>query len=242
MDSNYKAYDHVASASRIKEYLTGTQGSYEEVKELPDRDELTFSNGFYAYCSAIFVDIRGSSQLPSQYKRPRLARIYRAYLSELVAIFNGDANAREINIAGDAAWAVINTPLKSDINSVFSLGARANSMAKVLNYEMAKASYGHPIKIGVGMSYGRALMIKAGYNGSGINDVVYMGDVVNEAAKLANYGNSRPGVPALVASSLFQSNLNEHNQGLLQYDSDRQCYTGNVINTAMEEWFEKNCT
>ncbi|WP_078959243.1 hypothetical protein OHA91_31555 [Streptomyces erythrochromogenes] len=241
MDSNYKPYDHVASARRIRDYLTGTQGSYEEVNALPDRDKLTFSNGFYANCSAIFVDIRGSSQLPDHYKRPRLARIYRAYLSELVAIFNGEPNTREINIAGDATWAVINTPLKSDIDDVFSLGARANSMAQILNYEMKKASYEHPIKVGIGMSWGRALMIKAGYNGSGINDVVYMGDVVNEAAKLANYGNSQWGVPAVVTSTDFHGNLNEHNRGLLAYDSTRKCYTGSVISKAMEAWIDENC-
>ncbi|THA71810.1 adenylate/guanylate cyclase domain-containing protein [Streptomyces sp. A0958] len=242
MDSNYRAYNHVDSTRRIKEYLTGTTQSFEEVGTLPDREKLTFSNGFYAYCSAIFVDIRDSSKLPNHYKRPRLARIYRAYLSELVAIFNGDPNAREINIAGDAAWAVINTPFTRDIDSVFSLGYTANSMAKVLNHEMKKASYEHPIKIGIGMSYGRALMIKAGYNGSKINDVVYMGDVVNEAAKLANYGNSNWNVPTLVTSEVFHSNLNEHNQGLLKYDYSRRCYTGEVISTEMQEWFDENCT
>lgn len=241
MDSNYKPYDHVASARRIRDYLTGTQASYEEVNALPDRDKLTFSNGFYANCSAIFVDIRGSSQLPDHYKRPRLARIYRAYLSELVAIFNGEPNTREINIAGDATWAVINTPLKSDIDDVFSLGARANSMAQILNYEMKKASYEHPIKVGIGMSWGRALMVKAGHNGSGINDVVYMGDVVNEAAKLANYGNSQWGVPAVVTSTDFHGNLNEHNRGLLTYDSTRKCYTGSVISKAMDAWIDENC-
>jgi class 3 adenylate cyclase len=240
LDSNYKPYDHIASAQRIKDYLTGAQG-FEEMNSLPDRDKLTFSNGFYANCSAIFVDIRKSSELPAHYKRPRLARIYRAYLSELVAIFNGDPNTREINIAGDATWAVINTPYKRDVDEVFALGAKANSMAKVLNYEMKKASYGHPVQVGVGMSWGRALMIKAGYSGSGINDVVYMGDVVNEAAKLANYGNSSPHVPAIVTSSNFYGNLNEHNRGLLTYDYSRKCYTGSVINTAMEEWFKGNC-
>ncbi|MFE9310359.1 adenylate/guanylate cyclase domain-containing protein [Streptomyces sp. NPDC007920] len=241
MDSNYKPYNHAESARRIKEYLTGPKQDFDEVDALPDRDKLTFSNGFYAYCSAIFVDIRDSSKLPVHYKRPRLARIYRAYLSELVAIFNGDPNAREINIAGDAAWAVINTPYMRDINAVFALGYMANSMAKVLNYEMEKASYSHPIKIGIGMSYGRALMIKAGYSGSGINDVVYMGDVVNEAAKLANYGNSNWNVPALVTSEVFYNNLNDHNQELLRYDHSRKCYTGEVISTSMQEWFDENC-
>jgi pycsar effector protein len=174
--------------------------------------------------------------------RPRLARIYRAYLSELVAIFNGSSLTREVNIAGDAAWAVVNTPSKPNIDTVFAMGYRANSMAKLMNYYMQKADYGLPIKIGVGMSYGRALMIKAGYNGSGINDVVYMGDVVNEAAKLANYGNSQSHIPPLVASEVFRYNLNEKNQGFCNYDHVRGCYTANVVDTAMEEWYQANCT
>jgi hypothetical protein len=37
-------------------------------------------------------------------------------------------------------------------------------------------------------------MIKACYSGSGINDVVYMGEVVNRAAKLASQG----GKPAFI--------------------------------------------
>ncbi|WNI23591.1 adenylate/guanylate cyclase domain-containing protein [Streptomyces sp. ITFR-16] len=240
MDSNYKPYSHTASAARIREYLTGSQ-SFEEADSLPDRSKLTFSNGFYANCSAIFVDIRESSQLPKHYKRPRLARIYRAYLSELVAIFNSDVNTREVNIAGDATWAVVNTPYTRDIDGVFSMAAQANSMAKILNYEMQRAQYATPIKVGIGMSWGRALMIKAGYNGSGINDVVYMGDVVNHAAKLANHGNSSWNVPALVTSSAFYENLNDHNKKLLNYDYGRQCYTGDVISSAMDEWFNENC-
>jgi len=241
MDSNHKPYDHVASASRIKEYLTGSTGSYEETDSLPDRDKLTFSNGFYSYCSAIFVDIRGSSQLPVLYKRPRLARIYRAYLSELVAIFNGEPYTREVNIAGDAAWAVVNTPRTSDIDDVFKLGYTANSMIKVMNYHMAKASFVSSIRVGIGMSYGRALMIKAGHAGSTINDVVYMGDVVNAAAKLANYGSSQSHIPALVTSEVFYNNLNDQNKSMLRFDYARKCYVGDVVNSAMDEWYQQNC-
>lgn len=62
MDSNYKAYDHDASFGRLDSILDQSDLSYEEVNSLPDRDKLTFSNGFYANCSALFVDIRGSSR------------------------------------------------------------------------------------------------------------------------------------------------------------------------------------
>jgi class 3 adenylate cyclase len=188
MDSNYKWYNHVASAERIDAILAQPQGNYEEVDSLPDREKLSYTNGFYANCSALFVDIRGSSALPAKYKRPALAKLYRAYISEMVAIFNSSSLAREINIVGDGVWAVFNTPLKSNIDDVFTVAATANSMMRILNHKLRKSGY-ESVNVGFGMAWGRALMVKAGYSGSGISDVVYMGDVVNRAAKLAAKGS-----------------------------------------------------
>lgn len=242
MDSNFKTYSYLSSFARLDDILTQSQSNYEEVKELPDRDRLTYSNGFYAYCSALFVDIRDSSKLPDVYRRPALAKLYRAYISEMVAIMNGDERAREINIVGDGVWGVFNTPLKQHIDGLFSTAARANSLVKVLNYKLDKAGYSTPIKVGIGMAYGRALMIKAGYSGSGIADVVYMGDVVNAAAKLAAQGSNGFGVPPMMIDDLFASNLNESNTKLVTKDWARGCYTANVVNTAMNDWYEENCT
>ena len=92
------------------------------------------------------------------------------------------------------------------------------------------------------MSWGRALMIKAGYAGSGLNEVIYMGDVVNLAARLASYGNKTWMDRTLMVSSVFHHNLNDHNKGLLSWSSSRSCYEGNVINTAMNDWYKANCT
>jgi class 3 adenylate cyclase len=241
VDSNYKAYDHLASVARIDGILAQPQGNYEEVKSLPDRDKLTFTNGFYAYCSALFIDIRDSSKLPDLYERPVLAKLYRAFISEIVAVMNGNTNAREINIVGDCVWGVFNTPKMSDIDDVFRTAYTANSLIQVLNYKLDKNGYKTGIRCGLGMSYGRALMIKAGYNGSGINDVVYMGDVVNRAAKLASQG-SKNFKPPFMVDDVFRGNLKEHNQGLLTWDSGLGCYTGNVVNTTMEDWYHANCT
>jgi hypothetical protein len=52
-------------------------------------------------------------------RRPTLARLYRSYISELVAIMNSDPDCREVSIVGDAVWCVVNTPNKSDIKDVF---------------------------------------------------------------------------------------------------------------------------
>ncbi|MBK6871326.1 MAG: adenylate/guanylate cyclase domain-containing protein [Kineosporiaceae bacterium] len=243
MDSNYKPYDHIASFARLDSILAQSQSSYEEVDALPDRDRLTYANGFYAYCSALFVDIRDSSKLPSKYQRPALAKLYRAYISEMVAILNGTRLAREVNIVGDGVWAVLNTPARSNIDEVFAVAARVNTLVEVLNYKLRKAGYTDPIRVGIGMAYGRALMIKAGYNGSGLADVVYMGDVVNAAAKLAAQGSKGlfPSPPIMIDDT-FAGNLDKDNVRLVKKDWSLGCYVANVIDPKMHDWYEEHCT
>jgi class 3 adenylate cyclase len=243
VDSNFKLYDHLASFARIDAILNAPTGTYEETDKLPDRDKLTFANGFYANCTAMFVDIRESSKLPGRYKRPTLARLYRAYISEVVAVMNADPNCREINIVGDGVWCVINTPKKSDIDAAFTTACRINVLIDVLNCKLQKRNI-DPIRIGIGLDWGRALMIKAGYSGSGINDVVYMGEVVNSAAHLAALGGKPAGLMyrnPIIMSSVFVHNLNEHNTSLVHWDSQINAYTSNAYITVMQEWLTANC-
>lgn len=120
MDGNFAFYDYVASAKRIDDILNQPSRQFEEADSLPDRDRLTFTNSFYGWCSAIFVDIRDSSGLTAKHNRPTLAKIYRVFISEMVAVLNGADQVREVNIVGDCVWAVYNTTKKTDINTVFS--------------------------------------------------------------------------------------------------------------------------
>ena len=237
MDGNYKAYDFDASLRRIDEILGQPIGQFEEVDALPDRDRLTFTNGFYAqFCTSLFVDLRDSTKLPNDYTRPRLAKIYRAFISEMIAILNSTRQVREVNVVGDCVWAVYSSRLKTDNDDIFGCAFQANSLMDVLNIKLKKAGFATPIRAGVGIADGRALMIKAGYSGSGINDVVYMGDIVNEASGLAGKAARASRTPPIFANESFYSSLNEHNQGLLQRDYSAGCYTGTVISIRMNDW------
>ncbi len=240
MDGNYRSYSYSGSSDRIKTILDQPAGTFTEVDDLPDRDKLTFTNGFYGMCSAIFIDIRDSSGLTSKHKRPTLAKIYRAFISEMVAVLNSDPYVREVNIVGDCVWAVYNTPSTRDINDVFSVASRANTLLKLLNHHYAKKGM-DPLKIGIGIDYGRVLMIKAGFSGSGINDVIYMGDVVNRAAHLAHEAGRGWYTDPIYIGGVFHQNLNDHNQKLLtsKYVTNLgTVYTGNVIENEMNEWVE----
>lgn len=241
MESSYKFYDYEKSFDRMKEILNASDLNFSEVDEIPNRDKLTFTNGFYIKkCSALFADIRRSSELPTKYQRPTLARIYRSYVSEVIAVLSGSIDCKEIVIAGDCVSGIFNTQYKSQVDSVFSTAAQINSMIKVLNYRLLKRDI-EPIAVGIGMSFGRALMVKAGYRGSGINDVVWMGEVVNDACKLGNFGRASYGDEPLMVSADFRGNLNEKHQELLSWNSNRGCYHGNVINLAMDKWYDDNC-
>ncbi len=234
----YKVED---SASRMDDILDANDNNYCDKDSIPARSDLTFKNGYYVDVTAIFIDIVGSSDMTDEHKRPTLAKMYRSFLSECVAIINAEEACKEININGDCVWGVFDTPYKSDIDNVISASARLNSMIKILNYKLRKKKYSE-ISVGIGIDYGRALMVKAGYSGSGLNDIIWMGDVVNSACHLCNKAG-RNGREVIIISSVVYNNLNEHNQGLFTSYSDGYStkYEGNIINTSMDEWYKENC-
>ncbi len=242
MESSFCTYAHVASDERIREILDSAE-SFEESNEIPGRDKLTYSNGYYVNCTALFIDIRDSSGLAAKHTRPVLGKIYRAYLSECVAVMNGDSNCREVFINGDCVSGIFNTPYKPNIDDVFSTAARLNSVTKILNWRLERKGYA-AVECGIGIAYGRALMLKAGYKGSGINDVIWMGDVVNEASNLCHDGNRGENEVLQVSTTVF-NNLNDHNKGLLSplyksiFQPGPDQYQGNVINLAMEEYLDE---
>lgn len=229
----------MASSDRIKDILNQPAGTFEEVDGLPDRDRLTYSNGSYGNCSAIYVDIRDSSGLTEKYQRPTLAKIYRAFISEMVAVLNSSRHVREVNIVGDCVWGVYKTTSIDYIDEVFALAYQANTLVKLLNHHYAKTDIDQ-LRVGIGIDYGRVLMIKAGFSGSGINDVVYMGDVVNSAAHLANEAG-RNGRDPIFVGSVFEQNLNDHLRSFLtqqRFSSIGQVHTGDLVQDDMNEWIE----
>ena len=241
MKANYKFYDFKESLDRMKEILSSSDSQFEEKDSIPSSDSLTFTNGFYVNCSALACDIRESSELAKKYNRPKLSKLLKTFISEMVAVMNGSTNCKEVLIEGDCVWAIYDTPYLTDINEVFSIAAKVNSAVKFLNYQLKKYQF-EEVNVGIGISYGRSLMIKAGYKGSGINELVWLGNVVNDAhyfcslgSKLTGWQRNKP----IYVSSVFYSNLNDHNKGLLAYDSSTTSYYGNVVNTEMDEYLQK---
>ncbi len=240
MESKYTySYDVSKSAERIRAIINENDSSFEEVDDIPERSKLTFTNGFYVDVCAIFIDIRESSALTSEHRRPKLAKLYRSYISEIVALLNSYIDCKEINIVGDCVSGIFNGKTKAHLQNVVNAAAQINSLVKIMNYYFRKNDIVE-ISIGIGITCGRALMIKAGYSGSTINDVVWMGDVVNSASNLCNKANKLFTKPILI-DDLIYTNQTDDDKKLFTYNSTNKCYEADLINMAMDKWYADNC-
>lgn len=186
----------------------------------------------------MFIDICDSSELTKFQKRPVLAKIYRSFVSEMVALLNSPASCREVSINGDCVWSVYDTPSQNDINAIFDLSAMACSLVDILNYKLSKKNY-KTYDVGIGLDYGRALMIQAGYSGSKINDVLWMGDVVNSACHLCSSANQTSLDKRVFLTKNIYVNLSDNNQKLCTWNGVQGVYQAGIINIPMNNWLQQ---
>lgn len=239
--TNRIEYNATNSANRMDNILNTSNDNFSDRCYIPSRGDLTYTNGYYVNVSALFIDIVGSSDMTNAHYRPTLAKIYRCFISECTAIMNDAALGdlcKEINIHGDCVWGVFDTYYQESFNTIFSVALQLKDMINTLNDKLYRR-YNQQIEVGIGLDYGRALMVKAGYYHSGLNDVIWMGDVVNTACHLANDAGRQGKPPILVSENIF-TKLREDNQKLLlpryNYNGDIAYYE--YYKQSSVEWFD----
>jgi class 3 adenylate cyclase len=241
MKSDHAEYNIKDSIDRINQIIAAPDSSYEERDRIPARNELTNINGFYIKCSALCVDIHKPPDLTNFYTNIADTKLFRVFISEATAVMNGNPKCAEINIADGSVWGVFDTPFQEDVDEVFSTASRISTLIDIMNDKFKKKNL-KEIRVGIGMSYGKALALKTGYKDKGVGEVMWMGNAIEEAKKLASYGNKEPSDKQTMISEITYYNLNEKNRGILTYNQTRDCYHGDIINTYMDNWYKQHST
>lgn len=108
------------------------------------------------------------------------------------------------------------------------------------------------LKAGIGVAYGRALVIKAGFSGSGIKDLVYRGDVVNKASKMCELACKEYRTHAIcvteeiyVSAGTYIANAEKMKtfQDFLtekRHNTFGSVYVGNFHRESINNWAEEN--
>ena len=195
------------------------------------------------------MDIVDSSKL-FQTPNEDTARVIRCFCSEIISILKDDENYREIGIRGDCVYCIYNAPYQTDLVDIFRHAYRINSFMKMFNKLLKKNGYSL-ISAGIGLGCSQDLIIKAGQNGSGINDKIWIGKAVVDAAHLSDVAN-RNGISAIAMSSLFYENVIEHlckengkykswiKAHLSGFYGGIDYYYCDIIETDFNRWIEEN--
>lgn len=240
-------YDYKAGKERLNSILNNKMEVVIQNK-LPKDDSFTFENGYYSSVSAIFVDMRDSTALCSSENKEKLAKVFRSFSSEIIEILRDDDNLREIGIRGDCVYSVYTTPERDDVFEIADKCFYINTFMKMLNILLNEKEL-PAIKVGIGMSTSKELVVKAGRKGVGINNLIWIGKAVTRACHYSGYGNKN-GYPALVFSEcsydnfidkLVERNAPKNAKEWFSFHSDKgegAFYTANITKTQFDKWID----
>lgn len=256
MRSDYKEYDFDARLKRIDDILsssldTSDKKGHFNIKQMSDNE------GIYIDCVSIFVDLRDSTKFveDSNLRRKSLGKIYKTYISEIVAIVNSFKTCWEIDIVGDCVSAIFINKREDD--DIYKDGLRAasmcNGMMQVLNKKY-KQKWGNDafVKAGIGLASGNVMVMKVGLFGSKeIKEGIYVGNVVNKASKLCDMALKDNNKPILVSQEIYDhsdiianSNTNETFKDYLSFfdiekgDNYKFIYSGEFYRMFMRDWVD----
>ncbi|MBC9873470.1 adenylate/guanylate cyclase domain-containing protein [Macrococcoides bohemicum] len=234
---------------KIKDRVEDILDKTDDIKDtgyIPIDENFTYSNGYKGWITSIFIDLRNSTELFRNNSELETAKIIRGFTSEVIQYLNSckDAKLREIGIRGDCVYAIYNTRYQGEIHEVYDKSIEINTYIYLLNKLLTKRGMQN-IKVGIGIASSEILAIKAGRYGSGIHDLVWIGDSVAIASNLSDIGNKGL-INSIVLSTLTYNNIRDHLkddkkekfESFFTYDYHKNCYHGGVIKTEFKKWID----
>lgn len=240
-------YNYQDGKKRLQDILDNTLEVIENDK-IPSDENFTFSNAYYGWVTGIFVDIRDSSRLFSNGDKELVSKMIRSFTSEVIEILRNDDNLREIGIRGDCVYGIYTTPSKKDDLEIADKAFFINTFLKMLNKLLSER--GMPkIKVGIGISTDKELVVKAGRKGVGINNSVWIGDAVTKASNLSSLGNKNGYAPIVMGATVYDNiieDLQERNSTknvkswfTKRYDSDLGTfYDADLVKVDFNKWID----
>ena len=200
-------FNYEESRIRIEDILN-SKTDIKEVESISnDEDGFTYENGVRTWVGAMFIDIRNSTDYFKDNNPEKVARVMRAFTSELIEILRQNKKYVQIGIRGDCVYAIYSVQAPQDLKSIMSDACFINTFQQMFQAILYKKGW-PTFEIGIGLGASQDLVIKAGRKGTGINDNIWIGDAVIDASKLSNEGNTS-GIDPIVMDSCFYENIKD---------------------------------
>lgn len=235
-------YDYKKGKNRVEEILDNNLSVLEEDR-LPTDDSFTFTNGYYSWVTGVFIDIRDSSKLFANKDKEKISKVIRSFTSEIIEILRNDENLREIGIRGDCVYAIYTTPFKHDIFEVAMKTFYVNTYMRMLNKLLSMRCLPE-IKVGIGMSSSKELVIKAGRKDVGINSKVWIGTAVTRASNFSSLGNKNFHQTLIYSANSYNNfideikQINTENTTFTRHFSQEngEYYSADIVISDFDKW------
>lgn len=243
------SYDYKKGKKRVEEILDNVI-QITKNSGIPSDDNFTFKNGYYDWVTAIFIDIRNSSELFSKKglnDKKKTAKLIRAFTSEIIEILRDSDNLKEIGIRGDCVYAIYNTSSKEKIYECADKTFFVNTYLNMLN-KLLEERGEERFKAGIGMASDQELVIKAGRSYANINAKVWIGDAVTRASNLSGLGEkifSHRLVYSELSYNNFIKELKKHNADAEEWfhvgvdEGGKKYYYANLIKSNFNSWIDE---
>ncbi|MBW1728645.1 MAG: adenylate/guanylate cyclase domain-containing protein [Deltaproteobacteria bacterium] len=156
-----------------------------QITRIPTKQDVTFGDKACAIQAAcLFIDIRHSTKLLRKFRVSDVANLLKSFhyiCSSIIKKNTGEV--RSFN--GDSVLAIFteetccDCAVSSAFNIKYSIGLLLTSKYKIEN----------DLDFGIGIDYGKIFVVKVGNRGEFNNDLVWIGDAINGAAKMGNNSN-----------------------------------------------------
>lgn len=172
---------------------------------------LTFGNtGYVLESTVLYIDIRKSTMLADQHRRPTAGKLYSAFVQEMIRAaryYGGHVRG----IVGDRVMVVYDRVWSGNHKDCFTNAVHtAYLMNSVMSFVLRpyfERRYQNPIQCGIGIDYGKMLVTKVGNpttreDHGNYKDLVWLGHTANVASKLTDQANKDGYGPLLISATV----------------------------------------
>ncbi len=243
MEITSSKYDYKKSRYRIDSILNDeSEEVIEKENKFPSESILTFNNLITSTIDVIAVDIRSSTELSEALAKnniTKLTKIYRAYISEVIAVIKGNPDIERVYIEGDGIWAVFKFNENNNTPRVYDTATQISAVVQTLNVKLREKGYPF-IEVGIGIERGKTAYVKAGYKGSGINAEVWVGNIVNKVFKLCSKANKEKIKEIVVSEKVYNRLEKQQQKNFKKYKKENIFHTDAISEQMYNEWLKHN--